>query len=159
MHICVYACVFVWEGGEESRWYVFCHQFCTIFNWSGSNSLTIVVSLCLSYFWTWISLFPSWLMIDLTFRPSIVSSRNSSSRLKTIDEFFIVEFDDNTNFPSSFLVSSTTGVAVLPNVRFTMPTPVEKQTIFLNVFPGIGNINKLRRRTRLRELKITTSTE
>jgi len=95
----------------------------TIFNCSGSNSLTMVVSLCLSHFWVWTSLFPSWVMIDFTLRPSGVSSSNSSLSLNAIDEFLNVEFDDSTNLPSSLLVNSTTGDTVLPNFRVIIPTP------------------------------------
>lgn len=97
----------------------------TIFNCSGSNSLTIVVVILLS-FWVCNSLFPSWVMIDFTLRPSGVSSSNSSLSLNSIDVFLNVECDDST-YMSSFLVSSTTGVTELPNLRITIPTPVKKK--------------------------------
>jgi len=100
--------------------------FFTIFNCSGSNSLTIVVSLCLSHFWVCTSLLPSWMMVDFTLRPSGVSSSNSSLSLNEIDEFLNVEFDDSTNLPSSLLVSSTTGDTVLPNLRVIIPTPTKQ---------------------------------
>lgn len=96
----------------------------TIFNCSGSNSLTIVVT-CLSFFWVCNNLLPSWVMSDFTLRPSAVSSSNSSPSLNAIDVFLNVEFDDRT-YLSSFLVSSTTGVTEFPNLRVSMPTPAKK---------------------------------
>lgn len=94
----------------------------TIFSWSGSNSLTMVVSI-LSDFCVCNSLLPSWVMTDLALRPSKVSSSNSSPNLNEIDEFLNVELDDSTYF-SSLLVSSTTGDTLLPTFRVNKPTPM-----------------------------------
>jgi len=123
---------------HQTRVVVYFIVLFTIFNCSGSNSLTIVVSLCLSHFWVCTSLFPSWTMIDFTLRPSGVSSSNSSLSLNAIEEFLNVEFDDSTNLPSSLLVSSTTGDTVLPNLRVIIPTPTrknKKRTIIIKTVP------------------------
>lgn len=101
-------------------------MFITIFNCSGSNSLRMVVT-CLSDFCvcnSWLP--PSCVMIDLTLRPSGVSSSNSSFSLNVMDVFLNVELDDNEYLPSSVLVSSTTGDTELPTLRVNMPTPGRK---------------------------------
>lgn len=113
----------------EDIWF-FAKGIFTIFNCSGSNSLTIVVT-NLSDFWVCNSLLPSWVMIDLTLRPSGVSSSNSSLSLNEIDVFLNVELDDSTNL-SSLLVSSTTGDTALPNLRTIIPTPTKNKKIKVN---------------------------
>lgn len=85
------------------------------------NSRTILDSL--SPFERWISLLsPSWVMVDLTFLPSAVSSSNSSPSLNLMTVFLKVELELREYSPLDSVISMT-GDTALPIFLVTRLTP------------------------------------